>query len=183
MSESVAEVMSVDFVAVSAQMALTDALALLIESETTELCVVDEQGRLQGVITDFDLLKVCWSGRLQNESVESLISRAVTVVSANASLRQVVPLFRDGRCSRAYVCRDGRVVGRITRTQILRHVAALRAESDAAATALKPEATAITSAAEKRPHAAVPPAPRFVTSSLFGNGRVERSSFRTRPSA
>ncbi len=49
--------MSVDFVTVTARMSLDDALTLLVESEATELCVVDDHGRFEGIVSDFDLLK------------------------------------------------------------------------------------------------------------------------------
>ena len=122
MHKTVAQLMSVDFVTVTARMSLEDALLLLVESDATELCVVDAQNRFEGIVSDFDLLKSHINNQLTDQSVGSLISRAVTVLSADSPIEQVVPMFRDGSCSRAYVCRDGRLLGRLSRSNVLRHL-------------------------------------------------------------
>lgn len=122
MWKSVAELMSVDFVTVTVCMSLEDALILLIDSDATELCVVDDCSRFEGIVTDFGLLKSHLHNQLTGHSVGSLISRAVTVLSADVPIEQAVPMFRDGSCSRAYVCRDGRLLGRLSRSNVLRHL-------------------------------------------------------------
>lgn len=123
MRKTVAQLMSVDFVTVTAHMSLEDALSLLIEADATELCVVDLQDHFEGIVTDFDLLKSHIYGQLTGQLVGSLISRTVTVLSADTLIEIAVPMFRDGSCSRAYVCRDGRLLGRLSRTNVLRHLA------------------------------------------------------------
>lgn len=87
MHKTVAQLMSVDFVTVTARMSLKEALLLLLDSDATELCVVDNQDRFEGVVTDFDLLKSQLNGQLTSQCVGSLISRAVTVLSAESPHR------------------------------------------------------------------------------------------------
>ena len=122
MHKTVAQLMSVDFVTVTTRMSLVDALLLLVESDATELCVVDDRGRFEGVVSDFDLLKSHLHNQLTGQCVGSLISRAVTVLSADVPIEQAIPLFRDGSCSRVYICRDSRLLGRLTRSNVLRHL-------------------------------------------------------------
>ena len=122
MHKTVAQLMSVDFVTVTARMSLADALLLLVESDATELCVVDDKDHFEGIVSDFDLLKSRINNQLTDQCVGSLISRAVTVLFADSPIEQVVPMFRDGSCSRAYVCRDGRLLGRLSRSNVLRHL-------------------------------------------------------------
>jgi CBS-domain-containing membrane protein len=123
MRKTVAQLMSVDFVTVTARMSLEDALILLLEADATELCVVDPHDHFEGIVTDFELLKSHVHGQLTGQCVRSLISRAVTVLAADMLIDFAVPMFRDGSCSRAYVCRDGRLLGRLSRTNVLRHLA------------------------------------------------------------
>lgn len=125
MRKTIANLMSVDFVTVTAHMPLADALLLLLESDATELCVVDANDHFEGIVTDYDLLKshLNLNGQLAGQQVGSLISRAVTVLSADIFVEQVIPFFRDGNCSRAYVCRDGRLLGRLSRCNVLCHLA------------------------------------------------------------
>ena len=125
MRKTIADLMSVDFVTVTARMPLEEALLLLLEADATELCVVDAHDRFEGIVTDYDLLKshLNLTGQLAGQHVGSLISRAVTVLSADIFVEQVIPFFRDGNCSRAYVCRDGRLLGRLSRSNVLCHLA------------------------------------------------------------
>ena len=166
MRKSVAQLMSVDFVTVTAGMSLEDALILLVESDATELCVVDDRGRFEGIVTDFDLLKAQLHNQLADHSVGSLISRAVTVLSADVLIEQAVPMFRDGSCSRAYVCRDGRLLGRLSRTNVLRHLA--QRDLIAAPQVSRPipatSSAGLNSTVDKREP--TPRAPQFMTTSV-----------------
>ena len=122
MRKTVAELMSVDFVAVSSRMRLNEALAMLVASEASELCVLDGTGRLEGIVTDYELLKASMCGDLHERLVSAYVSRAVAILPAHMDIEQSVPLFRDGVCSRAYVCRAGQLLGRLTRTAVLRYL-------------------------------------------------------------
>lgn len=122
MRKTVAQLMSVDFLTVTVRMPLSEALSLLVNSDATELCVVDEQGHFEGIVSDFDLLKSQLNGEIERQAVGSLISRAVTVLSADVCIDQAMPLFRDGSCSRAYICRNGRLLGRLSRSNVLSHL-------------------------------------------------------------
>lgn len=181
MRKTIAELMSVDFVTVTAHMSLEEALILLLESDATELCVVDGQDRFEGIVTDYDLLKshLNLSGQLASLRVGSIISRAVTVLPANAFIEQAIPLFRDGSCSRAYVCRDGRLLGRLSRSNVLSHLSGRDrvVETPPAVRSVRTTLTTGHSAAIDT-REATPPAPLFMatpTVSVLGSLCVERS--------
>lgn len=125
MRKTVAQLMSVDFLTVTVRMSLSEALSLLVNSDATELCVVDEHGHFEGIVSDFDLLKSQLNGEIERQTVGSLISRAVTVLASDVCIDQAMPLFRDGSCSRAYICRNGRLLGRLSRTNVLSHLTQL----------------------------------------------------------
>lgn len=181
MRKTIAELMSVDFVTVTARMSQEDALLLLIESDATELCVVEGQNRFEGIVTDFDLLKshLSLNGRLTSQSVNSIISRAVTVLPADGLIEQAIPLFRDGRCSRAYVCRDGRLLGRLTRSNVLSHLSGRDRIVEAQPighSARMSLATGHSATVDSRE--ATPRAPQFMTTptgSVIGGLYIERS--------
>lgn len=185
MRKTVAEVMSVDFVTVTARMLLEEALVLLVDSESSELCVVDDRGRFEGIVTDFDLLKAQLSGDLARRNVGSSISRAITVLTADTSLEQAIPLFREGSCSRAYVCRDGRLLGRLARLNVLKHLAEAN-DGVETSPSVRPAHFL-----QSPPHPATvqrretsPRAPQFLAvTSVLGSVSVERSQITSRPSA
>ena len=181
MRKTIAQLMSVDFVTVTARMSVEEALTLLIESDATELCVVDCQNRFEGIVTDYDLLKsyLSLNGKLAGQQIGSLISRAVTVLPADAFIEQAIPLFRDGSCSRAYVCRDGRLLGRLTRSNVLSHLAGRASVVAAPPTAHSvrtPLASGQSTSIDTRE--TTPRAPQFMATpvvSVLGSVRVERS--------
>ena len=162
MRKTVAQLMSVDFVTVTAHMSLEDALCLLIDADATELCVVDPHDHFEGIVTDFDLLKSHVHGQLTGQCVGSLISRAVTVLSADMLIEIAVPMFRDGSCSRAYVCREGRLLGRLSRTNVLRHLAQREWNVPTKECRLVRVATSGGVVSTFEPHETTPRAPQFM---------------------
>lgn len=176
MRKTVVDLMSVDFVTVTARMPLDEALSLLIESDLTELCVVDDTGRLTGIVTDFDLLKACLNAELSGRIVGSMISRAVTLLPSEALMDQAVPLFREGICSRAYVCRDGKLLGRLSRSAVLKYLAQKNASADTAPT-IRPLLTVPASGqnATLQSPESTPRAPQFLSGPVLGSMCAERS--------
>ena len=165
MRKTVADLMSFDFVTVSAEWKLAEALEVLVESEATELCVVDHSGRLEGIVTDYELLKASLIGDLQERTVAAYLSRAVTIVPKTALISQIVPLFRDGVCSRAFVCDAGKLVGRVSRTTVLRNLCSVR-RSDVTPLCL---VTAEGRTATIQSRAELPRAPQFLGTSVLGS--------------
>ena len=102
------------------------ALEILSRHEASELYVTDKVGRLLGVVPDFELLKVELSGDACDATVEQLMSRSVPVFSPDSDAAEVARLFRDGRYSRLPVVSGGRLVGVITRGDVVRLMAVLR---------------------------------------------------------
>lgn len=102
------------------------ALETFFEYETPELYVVDKSGRLLGILPDYELLKAHLSGEAQGARVEQLMSRSVPVFTVDSDAAEVARLFRDNQCSRMPVLKSGRLVGVITRSDILRLMAVLR---------------------------------------------------------
>lgn len=111
----------------------------------------------------FDLLKSHVHGQLTGHCVGSLISRAVTVLSADMLIDRAVPMFRDGSCSRAHVCRDGRLLGRLSRTNVFRHLAQreLNVPSKESSPVLVATSAGLLSTIDT--HETTPRAPQFMT--------------------
>ena len=103
-----------------------EALELFFEYETPELYVVDKSSRLLGVLPDYELLKTHLSGEAQGATVEHLMSRSVPVFTVDSDAADVARMFRDNQCSRMPVVKSDRLVGIVTRTDILRLMAVLR---------------------------------------------------------
>ncbi len=99
---------------------LDEALATLLREETGELYVVDGSSRLLGVLPDYELLKAKLTGIPSSARVETLMSRHLAIVSAGMHVAEIAPIFRYGKNQQLAVVEDGRLVGQISRRDILR---------------------------------------------------------------
>jgi CBS domain-containing protein len=126
MRMTVADLMSETPVTVGPDCSADEALDTLFEYEAPELYVVDASGRLLGVVPDYEMLKTQLSGEAREARVESLMSRAVPVFKPDTDAAEVARFFRDSRYSRIPVVRAGKLVGIVTRSDILRLMAVLR---------------------------------------------------------
>lgn len=126
MRMTVGDLMCETPVTVGPECTTDEALEAFFEYETPELYVVDKSGRLLGVLPDYELLKTHLSGEARGARVEQLMSRSIQVFSINSDAAEAARLFRDNQCSRMPVVKSGRLVGIVTRTDVLRVMAVLR---------------------------------------------------------
>jgi CBS domain-containing protein len=123
---TVADLMTQRPVMVSPQCSADTALEVISRHGVSELYVADKQGRLLGVLPDFELLKAELSGEAEGATAEQLMSRGIPVFSPQSDAAEVARLFRDGRYSQFPVVDTGRLVGVITRQDVVRLMAVLR---------------------------------------------------------
>lgn len=123
---NVADLMTQRPVTVSPDCSADAAVEILSRHEASELYVVDKAGRLLGVVPDFELLKAELSGEAHDANVEQLMSRSIPVFSPQSDAAEVARLFRDGRYIQFPVVAGGRLVGVITRGDVVRLMAVLR---------------------------------------------------------
>ncbi|MBC8117384.1 MAG: CBS domain-containing protein [Candidatus Saccharimonas sp.] len=126
MRMTVGDLMSQGFVRVSPECSADEALNILDRHEATELYVTDKLGRLLGVLPDYEVIKTQLSGEAREATVEQLMSRGVPVFKPESDAAEVARLFRDARFGCLPVVSSGRLVGVITRRDIVRLMAVLR---------------------------------------------------------
>ncbi len=119
----------------------------LVAEHVSGMPVVDDEGKLVGVVTEGDLLRRCetgteaqhgvWfslfrgPGRLADEYVRShgrtvgdVMTQDVISVDENAELTDVVTLMTKRHIKRVPVLRDGKMVGLVSRADLVRVLAA-----------------------------------------------------------
>lgn len=107
---------------------LLDAIHKLVENRISGAPVLDGQGNLVGVLTERDCLKVTVSASYHGEragKVSEYMSRTIETVEADASLLNVATLFQQNPYRRYPVMRDNRLVGIVSRRDVLRGLLAL----------------------------------------------------------
>ena len=150
MTKTVAHVMTPDPITVEPQTPLTEAIRILAEKQITGLPVVDQGGKLVGVISESDLM---WKETgvdpppyimfldsviyLQNparydkeihkalgQTVGEVMSDSPITIDPHSSLREAAHLMHEKHVRRLPVVdSEGKVIGILTRSDIIRTMA------------------------------------------------------------
>jgi CBS domain-containing protein len=104
-------------IAIRPESPLNRAVALMIEHGISGLPVVDAEGRIVGALNESDLLKILYEPHATN--VASVMTRDPAVVSVRAPLVDLVDQLMASDFRRVLVQEDGKLVGIVTRSQLL----------------------------------------------------------------
>jgi CBS domain-containing protein len=106
---------------------ILDAVGFLLEKRVTGAPVVDKAGRLVGILTEKDCLRLIAEGvegNLPRGSVAQFMSPNPETIPPDMDVYYVAGLFLKRTFRRLLVVEDGKLVGAITRFDILRVIRA-----------------------------------------------------------
>jgi len=103
---------------------ILDAVDFLLEHRVTGAPVVDSGGQLIGIITETDLLKLVTEGIEGEPPTEATVAEFMTTdvitVPPTVDIYYIAGMFLANKFRRLPVVEDGRIVGAITRYDLLR---------------------------------------------------------------
>lgn len=125
----VKDYMSANLVTFTPQMDVLNAIQMLVDHRISGAPVVDETGNVVGVLSQKDCLKVAldasyhgeWGGR-----VSEFMSRNAKTVEAETSILEVAEMFMKDEYRRYPVMEENRLIGQISRHDVLRALTTLR---------------------------------------------------------
>lgn len=147
------DVMVKDVVTATPDMTVADAVKLLVGHDVSALPVVDGDGRLVGILSEADLLhreelgtekqRSRWIEAIlpahvlaheftaaHGKKVSELMTEAVVTAAEDTPIGDIAALMERHRIKRVPIVRDGRIVGIVSRSNL---VQALASQSSAAA--------------------------------------------------
>ncbi len=153
------EVMTAQVVTVAPEAPVAEAVKLMLDRRVSGLPVVDAGGQLVGVITEGDLLRRSELGTEKKRTrwldflfgpgrsatdyvqshglrVEEVMTRSPLTVAPSAGLDTVVGLMTDKRVKRVPVVAEGKLVGVVSRADVLRALSGAFAAQPPSAAAL-----------------------------------------------
>ncbi|MCD6362951.1 MAG: CBS domain-containing protein [Synergistetes bacterium] len=127
----VRDVMTLNPITVKPDVAFQDALKLLRDKGVRRLPVVNDEGKLVGIITEKDLLYASpskattldvWelSYLLSKLKVEDIMTKEVITISDDTPIEEAAKVMADKKVGALPVMRDGELVGIITETDIFK---------------------------------------------------------------
>jgi len=108
-----------------------EAIRLLLERNISGAPVIDERGKLCGIITQFQLLEVLYDPHVKEAKVREHMTRDVFTIEEDALLGTAANLLIVHRIRRIPVVRNGMVVGILSRRDLLRYFAETGEEIEA----------------------------------------------------
>ena len=152
----VRDVMTANVITVPAQATILEAARTMLRNRVSGLPVVDAEGKLVGMVTEGDFLRrseigterrrprwlefVLGPGRMAEEyvraagrKVEDVMTRDPVTVCEGDDLETVVELMERRRVKRFPVLRDGKIVGIVSRANLMRALVSLARTEEAPA--------------------------------------------------
>ena len=125
------DIMTTSVVTVQEQDSIDRVIELMLRHHVSGLPVVDDSGKLLGVVSERDLLAVLRDGEAAEQNVCTLATRNPHCVKADASLAEMTNLLSTKGYRRLPVVDDeNQLLGLVSRRDLLRFLRDLRARMD-----------------------------------------------------
>lgn len=122
----ISEYMDTSVPTLSPETQIMAAVDFLLRHQVTGAPVVDSNGRLVGIITETDLLKLLTEGSQGEPAAEATVAEFMTTdvitVPPAVDIYYVAGMFLANKFRRLPIVEDGKIVGAITRYDLLRVV-------------------------------------------------------------
>lgn len=120
------DVMTRQIVTVREDASVDEVCELLLRYRISGVPVVNVEGDLSGIVTEYDLLSLLYLPELEHRTVSEVLSREVVTVDEEELLTDVAERFLDAGLRRLPVVSNGRVTGIISRRDLVRFIRDVR---------------------------------------------------------
>lgn len=123
--ESVVKYMATDLITFSPDQDIQEAIDILLEKKISGAPVLDEHRHLVGILSEKDCLRIILESAYydmppESGKVSDYMSHTVTTIMADRDILEVANLFLNSTHRRFPVIDKGRVIGQISRKDILK---------------------------------------------------------------
>ena len=92
---------------------------VLTQKKISNIPIIDEQSKLVGIVSEQDIIKAMGSDKFMEMTAKEVMTKNVLSVKENDSLEYVSKIFTEHPYRRLPVVKNGKVVGIITREDII----------------------------------------------------------------
>ena len=115
-------IMSTNVITVSPEEDIYEAIRTMVLNDLTGLPVVNEDGTLVGIITEKDVLDLLYGNDDRPGTVADFMTRDVVCFDCEDRATAIAESFRDNHFRRVPILENGRLVGIVSRRDIIRHM-------------------------------------------------------------
>ena len=117
------DIMATALITLAPEMDVYEAIDLLLRNRISGAPVIDAEGNLVGIFSEKDCMRILLDGALDGRptaTVGSLMQPEVYTITENVDLLSIAHVFVNRTYRRLPVVRDGKLVGQISRRDLLR---------------------------------------------------------------
>ena len=117
------QIMQKPVLATTMRASARDVAAQLVRNEFSGMPVAERDGTLMGVVTEADILRVLSEGKaMETLTAGDIMTEKPATVDLEAPITEVIQILQEHRILRVPVTERGRLVGIISRSDIIRAV-------------------------------------------------------------
>ena len=117
----VRDVMNEDFLTISVDETVEEAIRRLVDNHLSGIPAVDEDDRLVGIVSELNLMETLYSPEIREMLVRDVMTKDVLTVAPNTMLSDASGLLVAHRIRRLPVVDNGKIVGIVARRDLLRY--------------------------------------------------------------
>lgn len=117
-----ADIMTTNVITAKKDMVLTEVISLLLRWHISALPVVDDEDKLVGIVSEIDLVNLTFDGNTADTTVEEIMVTDTVSFSPDTQLDDLVQTFSKRHLRRVPIVEEGKVVGIVSRRDILREM-------------------------------------------------------------
>lgn len=116
-------IMSTDVVSVTRYAPIGEVIELLVDKDITGIPVVNDDGSLAGIVTEKDILSLLSNLQYASGTVEQYMTRDVVAFDVEDDFIAICECLMTNHFRRVPILSDGRLVGIVSRHDIIKYIA------------------------------------------------------------
>lgn len=112
-------IMTENVVTIDKNATIQEAIELLLKKRISGLPVIDEDGQLIGIVTEFALLAIAYDQKVREDSIDKHMTTELFIVSPEDPVNKVADLCLVHRVRRVPVVENGKLLGLVSRRDVL----------------------------------------------------------------
>ncbi len=114
------DVMTKNVVTIKADILLKDAIRILVGKGISGVPVVDDSGKVTGILSEKDIINYMFSGNLNTAVVSEAMTKNIISMTSDTDLDKVALLISEKKFRRVPIIDNGKLTGIISRRDIIR---------------------------------------------------------------
>ncbi len=123
------EIMKTDLITVRKDTPIYEAISTMVESNITGLPVVEGDMTLVGIITEKDVLSLLYNFEDKPGAVEDYMTEKIITFGPEDSITDVAQSFKSNHFRRVPIVAGGKIVGVISRKDIIAYISKTRRQA------------------------------------------------------